>query len=169
MSGGGAPGRGGGASVRRGKNLGVKRAENKGAVGAAFRFHATTLAVAACHLAADKKGRSGRQKRVHDLQSVLRDLELEYDDPYGFDVTFYCHHLLLLGDLNFRVKRVRTRRSSTSASATSRRPRPTSSAARWRASLNGFTEHPIAFLPTFRRIVGAALRRRRAGRRRPAD
>ena len=111
----------------------MKRAENKGAVGAAFRFHATTLAVAACHLAADKKGRSGRQKRVHDLQSVLRDLELEYDDPYGFDVTFYCHHLLLLGDLNFRVNVSADEAIEHMASATSRRSSPpTNSAARWR-------------------------------------
>ena len=153
-------GRGGGASVRRGKNLGVKRAENKGAVGAAFRFHATTLAVAACHLAADKKGRSGRQKRVHDLQSVLRDLELEYDDPYGFDVTFYCHHLLLLGDLNFRVN-VSADEAIEHIGKRDLAPLLASDelggAMASGEHLNGFTEHPIAFPPTFRRIVGAAL------------
>ena len=35
-----------------------------------------------------QEGAPGRGSGVYDLQSVLRDLELEYDDPYGFDVTF---------------------------------------------------------------------------------
>ena len=89
--------RAGSAKVKRGKDLGVARASNKGAVGAAFRFYSDcTVAVACCHLAADKKGKANREKRAKDLRHLLNDLELEYDDV-DYDLQLSCHHLILLG------------------------------------------------------------------------
>ena len=73
--------------VHRGKKLvkGVRRASNKGAVGAAFRYHDTTIAFVTCHLAADKKGRSNLGGRLKDTRMVLEGMELEYD-ALGFDL-----------------------------------------------------------------------------------
>ena len=52
------------SAVNRGKQLLPSwlvtkfRAANKGAVGAAFRFHGTTIALVGCHLSSDSKGKS---------------------------------------------------------------------------------------------------------------
>ena len=66
----------GSASVARGASIaGVARAANKGAVGAAFRFHAHTFAVVSCHLAADKKGKRSTSKRLADTRKLLEGLD----------------------------------------------------------------------------------------------
>ena len=70
-----------GAAVKRGKKIGAgavaARASNKGGVGAAFRFHTTTLSVVAAHLAADKKGKKNVRARLTDTRMLLEGLELE--------------------------------------------------------------------------------------------
>ena len=67
-------------AVRRGKKIlpkwMVPRAANKGAVGCAFRFHGTTFAFVACHLASDSKGKSKVEKRINDTQSMLEGMEV---------------------------------------------------------------------------------------------
>lgn len=68
----------------------------------ALRFHGTTIAFVGCHLASDKKGRSNLDARLRDTQAMLEGMELAYD-VLGFELTLCCHHVVLLGDLNYRV------------------------------------------------------------------
>ena len=94
------------ASVHRGKKLLptwlVRRQANKGAVGCAFRFHGTTVAFVGCHLASDKKGASNLKGRVRDTCAMLEGMELAYD-ALGFELQLSVHHVVLMGDLNYRV------------------------------------------------------------------
>jgi len=82
----------------------VARAPNKGAVGATFHFHSTTFKVVAAHMAADKRGSttSSSGQRIRDARTLLENLKLDYD-LCGYDLHLSCHHVILLGDLNFRV------------------------------------------------------------------
>lgn len=93
-------------TVHRGKKILPKwlmrRQPNKGAVGCAFRCHGTTIAFVAAHLASDTKGRSNLDGRLADTRALLEGMELAYDLG-GFELQLCCHHVVLLGDLNYRV------------------------------------------------------------------
>ncbi len=58
----------GGQQVLQGKNLFLCRAGNKGAVCLPFRYHQSTLVVAAAHLPADGSRRSKVEKRNANLR-----------------------------------------------------------------------------------------------------
>ena len=88
-----APVKSGKNNLHRGKNLaGVARAPNKGAVALAFRFHASTIAIVSCHLAADSKGKVHVSKRLDDTRRLLQDLHLEID---SFDADLHHTHRLV--------------------------------------------------------------------------
>ncbi|CAM9468104.1 unnamed protein product, partial [Phaeothamnion confervicola] len=88
--------------VRRGKNLGLRRASNKGAVGLAFRVNDSRVGFVAAHLAADSKGRSRGGKRHADARDILARTVLVADD-LGIDAHLSHHHLVVMGDLNYRM------------------------------------------------------------------
>ena len=75
---------------------------NKGAVGTACRFHGTTIAFVGAHLNSDKRGVSKLEKRIRDTRYVCEGIELGFD-ALGFGLEACVHHVILLGDLNFRV------------------------------------------------------------------
>jgi endonuclease/exonuclease/phosphatase family metal-dependent hydrolase len=146
--------------VKRGKKLLpewlLERASNKGAVGCAFRFHGTAIAFVGCHLASNKGETSKVGKRIEDTRAMLEGLDMAYDS-LGFELPLSCHHVVLMGDLNYRVTM------------------PADSALRlmeqgdWSALraadelmaaigsgtiLHSFWESPIQFLPSYRRVIG---------------
>ncbi|KAL1525613.1 hypothetical protein AB1Y20_020466 [Prymnesium parvum] len=95
------------AEVRRGKKVHRKmsskyRLANKGAVALAFRLHSTTVAFVGCHLTSDSKGRDQEISRHKDAQALLGQMELTYDAA-GFELQLSCHHIVVMGDLNYRV------------------------------------------------------------------
>lgn len=55
------------------------------------------------HFAADKKGRSGTNKRLKDAVKTLQELVLVSEDT-EFDCHLQNHHVICLGDMNFRVQ-----------------------------------------------------------------
>jgi len=147
------------ANVNRGASIGgVARAANKGAVGVAFRFHSLTLAVVSCHLAADKRGKMNVDKRLKDTRKLLEAMELEID-AFAADLQSSCHHTILMGDLNFRVL---LSAASAVGHISSGQLAPLLTACELREALSRgevlhrFREPPITFLPTFRRVAGAA-------------
>lgn len=151
----------GGATVRRGTKIGAARAANKGAVGAALRFHRHTIAVVSAHLAADKKGRVHLARRLSDVRQVLQDLELEYDESGGCGAQLSCHHVVLLGDLNFRCTMAPDAALDALAACDAEQLLATDElrgAMRNGQVLHAFREPKIRFHPSFRRIAGAAGR-----------
>ena len=149
------------STVRRGKKvLGIRAltAANKGAVGTACRFHGTTIAFVGAHLNSDKRGVSKLEKRIRDTRYVCEGIELGFD-ALGFGLEACVHHVILLGDLNFRVglplgtalERMAHGRWESLLAADE-----LSTAMAQRRVLSGWREAPIAFLPTYRRRPAVA-------------
>ena len=149
------------STVRRGKKvLGIRAltAANKGAVGTACRFHGTTIAFVGAHLNSDKRGVSKLEKRIRDTRYVCEGIELGFD-ALGFGLEACVHHVILLGDLNFRVglplgtalERMAHGRWESLLAADE-----LSTAMAQRRVLSGWREAPIAFLPTYRRRPAGA-------------
>ncbi|OQR93744.1 transmembrane protein [Achlya hypogyna] len=90
--------------VNCGKTLNV-RTSNKGAVGFAFRYLDTSIAVVSCHLASDGKGKSQLQRRNEDAALVWQSLHLSGDD-HIIDFPLLHHHTIVLGDFNYRLSRL---------------------------------------------------------------
>ncbi|EQC40982.1 hypothetical protein SDRG_02044 [Saprolegnia diclina VS20] len=90
--------------VNCGKTLHMRTA-NKGAVGVAFRFLDTSIAVVSCHLASDAKGKSQLARRNEDAALVWQSLHLSSDD-HVMDFPLLHHHTIVLGDLNYRLTRL---------------------------------------------------------------
>jgi len=147
-----------GKSVKRGAGVGAARAANKGAVGAAFRFHSQTLSVVSCHLAADKKGGIHAGKRLRDTCKLLEGLELEQGQFEG-DQHLSCHHLVILGDLNFRVAlpvEEAVEHLARGDLMSLLKEDELAGAMRQGDVLHGFRDAcwPIRFVPSFRRVEG---------------
>ena len=150
--------------VRRGKKLLpswlLARAANKGAVGCAFRFHGTTFAFVSCHLASDTKGRSKIGKRTNDTRAMLEGMELAYD-VLGFELQLSCHHVIVLGDLNYRVAlpaAEAVRRMAAGEWESLRAADELANAMHEGSVLSGFVEAPVRFVPSYRRVIGEAGR-----------
>ena len=96
----------------------------------------------------------------HIRLQVLHGLELEYDEC-GAAVQLACHHVLLLGDLNFRCALPVAEALEALAQG---RPEALLGADELQLAmrsgrvLHGFREAPVRFLPSFRRVAGAAGR-----------
>ena len=60
------------------------------------------VAFVGCHLTSDSKGRDQTSSRHKDAQALLGQMELNYDAA-GFELQLSCHHIVVLGDLNYRV------------------------------------------------------------------
>lgn len=89
-------------NMSTGMNYIVGKAQNKGGVGLPFQIHDTSIAFVSCHLPSDSKGRSKLSKRNESAQSLLRELNLTPED-ISFDVQFQHDHVVVLGDLNYRM------------------------------------------------------------------
>ena len=151
------------SAVRRGKKLlpswMLERAANKGAVGCAFRFHNTTVAFVGCHLASDKGGTSKIDKRVTDTRKMLEGLELAYD-TLGFELQQCCHHVVLLGDLNYRIALPAERALRLMEGGQWDELRAADELQNVMARgdvLHDFWEAPLRFVPSYRRVIGEAL------------
>lgn len=90
-------------TLASGTNLLWTKAQNKGAVGLTFQIYDTSIGFISCHLPSDSKGKSKLYKRNLSAQSILKDLNLIPEDN-GFDIQFQHDHLLVLGDLNYRME-----------------------------------------------------------------
>ena len=66
-------------AVKRGKKIGGRSLANKGAVGMAFRFHDSSIALVGCHMTSDKKGKSQVHRRNEDMRSLLESMEMGYE------------------------------------------------------------------------------------------
>ena len=90
---------------KKGRNLVVARASNKGGVGLSFRYYDTTIAVVGCHLASDSKGRNRNEKRLEQCRELLQDVVLlPLENDTNFDLQYHHHHVLVMGDMNFRIR-----------------------------------------------------------------
>lgn len=151
-------------AVRRGKKVLptwlVQRASNKGAVGIAFRYYSTTIAFVGCHLASDSGGSSKIERRTRDARALLEGLELAYD-KLGFALQHTCHHVVLLGDLNYRVRLAADEAIRCMADGDWARLHAADELGAAMAAgsvFAGFREAPVRFLPSYRRVVGSAGR-----------
>ena len=82
--------------------MGVGRLANKAAVGLACRLHGRTLALVTAHFAADKHGKERGEARVRDAARFLRELSLGHETE-EVDLQHSFHHVILVGDLNWRA------------------------------------------------------------------
>ncbi|CAE7767548.1 inppl1a, partial [Symbiodinium microadriaticum] len=85
-----------------GTDLIVTTAANKGAVGLPFQIHDTSIGFVTAHLPSDSKGKSKLPKRNAAAQSMLREVVLASEDVGG-DMQYLHDHLVVLGDLNYRM------------------------------------------------------------------
>ena len=61
-----------------------------------------SLAFIGCHWAADKNGATFTKSRIRDARGVLEDMSVGGSEE-GVDGHLLVHHVILLGDLNFRL------------------------------------------------------------------
>jgi len=71
---------------------------NKGGVGCGIKWNDTTICFLNTHLSA---GQSKVAKRISHYQQIVKDLD--FKDQLGRDILHRFHHIIWLGDLNFRV------------------------------------------------------------------
>mmetsp|Transcript_12130 Transcript_12130/g.18320 ORF Transcript_12130/g.18320 Transcript_12130/m.18320 type:complete len:1126 (+) Transcript_12130:138-3515(+) len=88
--------------VASGTDLIVTTAANKGAVGLPFQIHDTSIGFVTAHLPSDSKGKSKLGRRNNAAQSMLRDVVLASEDV-GCDMQLQHDHIIILGDLNYRM------------------------------------------------------------------
>jgi hypothetical protein len=90
------------STMATGKDLIVTTAQNKGAVGLPLQIHDTSICFVTCHLPSDSKGQSKLSKRNASAHSILRELILAPEDV-GFDLHLQHDHVMVFGDLNYRM------------------------------------------------------------------
>jgi hypothetical protein len=71
---------------------------NKGGVGCGIKWNDTTICFLNSHLSA---GQNKWGKRITHYQQIVKDLD--FKDHLGRDMLHRFHHVVWLGDLNFRV------------------------------------------------------------------
>lgn len=147
----------------RGRKIGNQRMSNKGAVGLAFRFWHTSVAVLSCHLTSDKDGTCKVESRNEDHADILRTIQYDYDD-LGFEYQDTQHVCFFLGDLNYRMKASVDEAIQMVSTAMSTRDEEDwkhllqhdelSTAREASQIFTGWQEAPIRFPPTYRRRQG---------------
>lgn len=90
-------------TMATGTDLLITTAQNKGAVGLPFQIHDTNIGFVTCHLPSDSKGKSKLSKRNASAHSILKEVTLAQED-LGFDLHIQHDHLLVFGDLNYRME-----------------------------------------------------------------
>ena len=90
-------------SLATGKDIGVKKLQNKGGVTIAFSYKKASFAVVNVHLTSDSKGKSYLKKRNKDLRHIMKESKFASDD-YGLEIYNCFDHVILLGDLNYRLR-----------------------------------------------------------------
>ncbi|CAK4685969.1 unnamed protein product [Aphanomyces euteiches] len=91
------------SEVNCGKTLSFRTA-NKGAVGFAFRYMDTSIAVVSCHLSSDHKGKTNVERRNDDAALIVQSLHLS-GDTMGISFPLLHHHTIFMGDMNYRLSR----------------------------------------------------------------
>jgi endonuclease/exonuclease/phosphatase family metal-dependent hydrolase len=94
-------------TMATGTNLIVTTAQNKGAVGLLFQVHDTSIGFVTAHLPSDSKGKSKLAKRNASIDAILKEVILAPEDT-GFDLHLQHDHIVLMGDLNYRMDTART-------------------------------------------------------------
>jgi hypothetical protein len=90
-------------TMATGTDLLITTAQNKGAVGLPFQIHDTNIGFVTCHLPSDSKGASKLSKRNASAHSILKEVTLAPED-LGFDLHLQHDHMLVFGDLNYRME-----------------------------------------------------------------
>jgi hypothetical protein len=90
------------AAMATGADLIVTTAQNKGAVGIPLQIHDTSIGFVTCHLPSDSKGKSKLTKRNASAHAILKEVTLAPED-LGFDLHLQHDHVLVFGDLNYRM------------------------------------------------------------------
>ena len=90
------------STMATGADLIVTTAQNKGAVGLPLQIHDTSICFVTCHLPSDSKGKSKLSKRNASTHSIMKGLTLAPEDV-GFDLHLQHDHVLVFGDLNYRM------------------------------------------------------------------
>lgn len=90
------------STMATGADLIVTTAQNKGAVGLPLQIHDTSICFVTCHLPSDSKGKSKLSKRNASAHSIMKGLTLAPEDV-GFDLHLQHDHVLVFGDLNYRM------------------------------------------------------------------
>ena len=93
------------STMATGADLIVTTAQNKGAVGLPLQIHDTSICFVTCHLPSDSKGKSKLSKRNASAHSIMKGLTLAPEDA-GFDLHLQHDHVLVFGDLNYRMDSV---------------------------------------------------------------
>lgn len=89
-------------AMATGADLIVTTAQNKGAVGIPLQIHDTSIGFVTCHLPSDSKGKSKLTKRNASAHAILKEVTLAPED-LGFDLHLQHDHVLVFGDLNYRM------------------------------------------------------------------
>ena len=94
------------SSTAQGKQI-IFSMPNKGGVGLAFRYYDTTFGVISCHLAADSNGKNRYWERLDQFKELQRDMlsSLAMIDQQEESLMFHYHHTIILGDMNFRIRK----------------------------------------------------------------
>lgn len=92
-------------TMATGTNLVFTTAENKGAVGLLFQIHETNIGFVTAHLPSDTKGKSKLAKRNASVDTILKEIVLASEDA-GFDLQLQHDHIVIMGDLNYRMDTV---------------------------------------------------------------
>ena len=72
-------------------------------VGLFLRFLDVSLAFIGCHWAADKQGAIHVEDRIQDARGVLEGMAVG-GSPELVDGHLLVHHVIIMGDLNFRCQ-----------------------------------------------------------------
>ncbi len=89
-------------TMATGTDLIITTAQNKGAVGIPLQIHDTSIGFVTCHLPSDSKGKSKLVKRNASAHAILKEVILAPED-LGFDLHLQHDHILVFGDLNYRM------------------------------------------------------------------
>jgi hypothetical protein len=90
-------------AMATGTDLIITTAQNKGAVGIPLQIHDTSIGFVTCHLPSDSKGKSKLTKRNASAHAILKEVILAPED-LGFDLHLQHDHILVFGDLNYRME-----------------------------------------------------------------
>ena len=89
-------------TMATGTDLIITTAQNKGAVGIPLQIHDTNIGFVTCHLPSDSKGKSKLTKRNASAHAILKEVILAPED-LGFDLHLQHDHIMVFGDLNYRM------------------------------------------------------------------
>jgi hypothetical protein len=90
-------------TMATGTDLIITTAQNKGAVGIPLQIHDTSIGFVTCHLPSDSKGKSKLTKRNASAHAILKEVILAPED-LGYDLHLQHDHILVFGDLNYRME-----------------------------------------------------------------